>query len=67
MKTLALFTLSLMYGAAAWAQGGFKTGPAVGAKVPDFEAVDQHGARQSLRSAMGSKGLMLVFFRSADW
>ncbi len=44
-----------------------QTGPAVGTKVPDFEAPDQDGARQSLHSLMGPKGMMLVFFRSADW
>ena len=44
-----------------------KTGPATGEKVPDFEAVDQNGASHSLRSLMGPKGMMLVFFRSADW
>lgn len=48
-------------------QPGVKTGPAVGARVPDFEAADQNGVRHSLRSVMGPKGLMLVFFRSADW
>ena len=42
-------------------------GPQVGAKVPDFAAVDQHGRRQTLKSVMGPKGLMLVFTRSADW
>jgi len=44
-----------------------QTGPAVGSQVPDFEAMDQNGARRSLQSLMGSKGMMLVFFRSADW
>jgi peroxiredoxin len=44
-----------------------KTGPAVGSKVPDFQAVDQNGVSHSLRSIMGPKGAMLVFFRSADW
>ncbi len=41
--------------------------PAVGSKAPDFEASDQDGVRHSLRSIMGPKGAMLVFFRSADW
>lgn len=41
--------------------------PAVGSKVPDFEAPDQDGVRRSLHSIMGPKGAMLVFFRSADW
>jgi peroxiredoxin len=42
-------------------------GPAVGAKAPDFEAVDQNGQTRTLRSLTGRKGLMLVFYRSADW
>ena len=44
-----------------------KIGPQVGAVVPAFEGVDQFGNRRSLSSAYGSKGAMLVFFRSADW
>ena len=42
-------------------------GPQVGSRVPDFTLVDQHGRARTLTSLMGSKGLMLVFFRSADW
>jgi hypothetical protein len=42
-------------------------GPPVGSKVPDFALPDQDGRRRSLHSLMGPKGLMLVFFRSADW
>ncbi len=42
-------------------------GPTVGAKVPDFQLSDQTGVKRSLQSIMGPKGLMLVFFRSADW
>jgi len=44
-----------------------QTGPAVGSRVPDFEAPDQNGARQTLESIKGPQGTMLVFFRSADW
>lgn len=43
------------------------TGPSVGQPVPEFSAPDQAGQTQTLRSVMGPKGLMLVFFRSADW
>ncbi len=46
---------------------GGRTGPAVGSKVPDFEASDQNGVRHSLPSLMGPNGAMLVFIRSADW
>jgi hypothetical protein len=44
-----------------------KTGPAVGQLVPDFSAQDQTSRSQTLKSILGPKGAMLVFFRSADW
>jgi hypothetical protein len=44
-----------------------KTGPEVGQQVPAFSAKDQEGRDQTLKSVMGPKGAMLVFFRSADW
>ena len=44
-----------------------KTGPEVGQVVPSFSAQDQEGRTQTLKSIMGPKGAMLVFFRSADW
>ena len=42
-------------------------GPRVGDRVPDFTLTDQHGTSRSLRSTFGPKGVVLVFFRSADW
>ena len=42
-------------------------GPKVGERVPDFNLTDQHGTTRSLRSTLGPKGAVLVFFRSADW
>jgi hypothetical protein len=44
-----------------------KLGPQVGTRVPDFTLLDQTGESRTLKSLMGSRGLMLVFFRSADW
>jgi cytochrome oxidase Cu insertion factor (SCO1/SenC/PrrC family) len=44
-----------------------KLGPQVGERVPDFSLKDQNGKTWTLQSIMGSKGVMLVFFRSADW
>ena len=35
--------------------------------VPEFSAPDQTGKIQTLKSIMGPKGALLVFFRSADW
>ncbi len=42
-------------------------GPQVGATVPSFLLPDQTSAARSLESTMGRAGLVLVFFRSADW
>lgn len=42
-------------------------GPKVGEHIPPFEALDQHGRRQSLESIRGPNGLFIVFHRSADW
>jgi peroxiredoxin len=36
-------------------------------RVPDFSLLDQKGQSRTLSSVMGPKGLMLVFYRSADW
>ena len=44
-----------------------KLGPQVGTRVPDFTLLDQTRQSRTLKSLMGPKGLMLVFFRSADW
>src|SRR6266852_7046427 len=44
-----------------------KTGPKVGEKVPAFTLSDQNGKQWSSHELMGPKGLLLVFFRSADW
>jgi len=46
---------------------GLKTGPKIGAKVPDFTLSDQDGKQLSLHELMGPKGLLLIFSRSADW
>jgi hypothetical protein len=61
MRTLGLFALLSLAGFAA------DPGPAVGAKAPTFELADQNGQTRTLQDVMGPKGLMLVFFRSADW
>jgi hypothetical protein len=44
-----------------------KTGPPVGSKIPQLDAVDQTGKRQTFESLRGPKGLALLFVRSADW
>ena len=67
------FFIQLAKGSLLWAlplaalHAQIKTGPEVGEQVPAFSAMDQDGRPQTLKSIMGPKGAMLVFFRSADW
>jgi hypothetical protein len=42
-------------------------GPQVGQPIPPFEAADQDGRPRSFASLAGPNGLVLVFYRSADW
>ena len=43
-------------------------GPPVGLVAPDIgKRLDQTGMPRTLADVMGSKGLVLMFFRSADW
>jgi hypothetical protein len=46
---------------------GYRTGPEIGEKVPEFVLTDQHGQTRTLNDLMGTNGLLLVFSRSADW
>ena len=49
------------------ASKNIKTGPEVGAKVPEFTLADQAGRNRTLASLSGKNGLLLYFVRSADW
>lgn len=42
-------------------------GPAVGQRLPGFELADQKGILRNFESLRGPRGLVLVFFQSADW
>jgi cytochrome oxidase Cu insertion factor (SCO1/SenC/PrrC family) len=42
-------------------------GPQVGDALPDFSLRDQGGQERSLKSLLGPKGAVVVFYRSADW
>ena len=46
---------------------GIAAGPEVGETVPAFEAIDQSGNARDFASLTGEQGLLLLFFRSADW
>ena len=42
-------------------------GPSIGDRLPDFELADQAGRVRNFESLRGPRGLVLVFFQSADW
>ena len=42
-------------------------GPVVGQTLPAFEVKDSKGVTRTFASLKGPNGLVLVFFRSADW
>jgi cytochrome oxidase Cu insertion factor (SCO1/SenC/PrrC family) len=39
----------------------------IGQQAPAFALVDQFGQQHSSETLKGSKGTVLLFFRSADW
>ena len=44
-----------------------QTGIAVGAKIPEFRAVDQNGKTWDFETLKGPNGAVFLFHRSADW
>ena len=72
IRTIMLAALLLGFSTLAAAQSRqaidvASLGPQIGERVPDFNLPDQSGQVHSLDSIMGPNGVMLVFFRSADW
>ena len=64
-RLLALLVLALAPAAVAWADD---LGPAIGTTAPDIGTrPDQTGKPHRLPDLMGKNGLVLFFFRSADW
>jgi peroxiredoxin len=47
--------------------GAPEKGPRLGETIPSFQARDQFGRTQTLRTLTGPRGLVLLFVRSADW
>ena len=64
MRLTRILVLPLL---ALAARAAIPTGPEIGTTVPDFSAPDQTGKTQSLKSVLGPKSALLVFYRSADW
>lgn len=71
MRAIATFLLALVLFAtagAAMANPDYDLGPAIGTAAPPIGTpLDSSGKTRPLESLMGNKGLVLIFFRSADW
>jgi len=63
LLSLPLFLSVALSGAA----GPSLPGPAIGERVTTFQAPDQDGRLRSFEDLRGPEGLVLVFFRTADW
>ncbi len=44
-----------------------QTGLPVGARIPDFRAIDQNGKAWDFEALKGPNGAVFLFHRSADW
>ena len=42
-------------------------GPPIGSRMPNFNLPDQDNKSRTLKSLLGSKGAVILVFRSADW
>jgi peroxiredoxin len=68
MRSLALALLVLAGGPLVVASAAEDLGPPLGTKAPDIGTrLDQTGKPHQLTDLMGKNGLVLFFFRSADW
>jgi peroxiredoxin Q/BCP len=65
-RRLTLISTIAMFAAPALA-GTIQVGPAVGSKAPPITAAMLDGKAATMDKMAGSKGLVLVFFRSAEW
>lgn len=67
LVTLIFLVFSIQAFAQEQVEGGVNVGVKVGEKAPELSVVDAQGKPQTLASLTGEQGLVVVFFRSADW
>lgn len=65
--TALLLSLLITANNAFSAQETLSVGPNVGSKAPMLSTVNVQGDAQSIKQLSGDKGLVILFFRSADW
>lgn len=66
--TILILAVLLFPASLLWAQNApFDVGIKVGQRIPVFKLRDQNGNVRDFNSVKGPQGLVLLFFRSADW
>jgi len=63
----AIFILAVFAQCHASESKTIEIGPKVGEKAPKVTVVDEKNNKQTIKSLSQDNGLILVFFRSADW
>ena len=63
----AFLLVTLMQAVSASTPRPAGLGPKVDEPLPPFSLRDQDGRERDFTSLVGPQGLLLVFFRSADW
>ncbi len=62
-----LATMLLLFSHSVLANKKIAVGPKLGDVAPAISAINSHKERVTLKQLYGDKGLVLVFFRSANW
>jgi hypothetical protein len=68
-KVAALLCLAVVLTAlpAAAEDAALSAGPQVGERIPAFRLPDQAGTMRTFTDLTGPEGLLLLFYRTADW
>jgi hypothetical protein len=67
-KRLTLCVVGILLATMLVAQNAlFDVGIKVGQKIPSFRLIDHNGVARDFASLKGPNGVVLLFFRSADW
>lgn len=66
-SALTLFSLILFLNNIALANTSINVGPALGKKAPEISVINTLEQPINIQKLSGSKGLIILFFRSADW
>jgi peroxiredoxin len=65
--SISLFTLLLLITNNAFANTSINVGPILGKQAPEISVVNTQEQAVNIKQLSGEQGLIILFFRSADW